>query len=91
MYAVQYALKNFVNDEENSTNDRIDAFVLYAWIGSLEATIDELVNLSVWASEFILESLRRYGPNLPNDSNFLMNYGDAVHSLQYQLEQFHSV
>jgi hypothetical protein len=91
MYAGQYALKSFASDQRNSGSDCRDAFLLYAWLGSLEATIDELVDLSPWASEFILEAMKKYDLALPNDSNFLLHYGEAVDSLQYQLQKFYSV
>jgi hypothetical protein len=87
-FAAQCALKCFAEDEENFVNDRCDAVVLFAWLGSLEATIDELVNLSPWASELILESMEKYKP-ARNDSNFLMSFGDAIDSLKYQLEQYY--
>jgi hypothetical protein len=51
----------------------------------LEANIDELASLAPWASEFILAGMKKYGPAYPDDSNFVMNYGDAVGSLEYQL------
>jgi hypothetical protein len=91
MCAGQYALKSFVNDSKNSISDCCDALMLSAWLGSLEATIDELVDLSPLASEFILEAMKKCDLGLPNDSNFLINFGDAVDSLQYQLEKFYSV
>lgn len=91
MCAGQYALEMFVQDHENSMSDCYDAFILYGWLGSLEATIDELVDLSPWASEFILGALKKYGPILTEDSNYLMSYGDAVDSLQYQLDRFCAV
>jgi hypothetical protein len=90
MYAGQCALKDLVNDPNNSVSDCCDAFVLYAWLGSLEATIDELVDLSPWAGEFILEGMEKYGPGPPTDSNFLLNFGNAVDSLKYQLKRYYS-
>lgn len=91
VYAAQCALKSFANDQNSSVGEQCDALVLYAWLGSLEATIDELVDLSPWASEILLACLKKYDPSFPNNSNFLMNVGDAVDSLQYQLERFYSV
>lgn len=85
MYAGQCALKNLVDDPENSVSERCDALVLYAWLGSLEASIDELVDLSPWASGFILQCLKKYGPDL-SDSNLILSFGDALGSLQYQLQ-----
>lgn len=90
MYAAQRALKDLVNDPSNSVSDRCDAFVLYAWLGSLEVTIDELVDLSPWASEFILEGMKKYGQSPSTDSNYLLNFGDAVESLKYQLERYYA-
>ncbi|RYE37565.1 MAG: hypothetical protein EOP48_28520 [Sphingobacteriales bacterium] len=90
MYAGQRALKGLANDPSNSASDRCDALVLYAWLGSLEATIDELVDLSPWASEFILEGMKKYGQGQSTDSNYLLNFGDAVESLKYQLERYYS-
>lgn len=46
MYAGQCALKDLANDPSNPARDRCGALVLYAWLGSLESTIDELVNIS---------------------------------------------
>eukprot|EP01035_Chromulina_nebulosa_P025006 gene25006-32583_t len=87
MYAAQLAIKCLTNDQNNSVSDRCDALILYAWLGSLELTIDELVDVSPWASEFILKAMKKYGQYLPNDSNIAMNYGDAVDSLIFQLKQ----
>jgi hypothetical protein len=92
MYAAQRAVKAFASSlEETSFRDHCDAVILCAWIGSLEASIDELVNISPWASKFILECLKNYENNLPNhDSNFILSFGDAMSSLQYQLEHLRS-
>lgn len=88
--ACQCSLKEFVNDPSNAESDRCDAMVLYAWIGSLEATVDELVSLSPWGSEFILKGMRKYGRDPTADFNYLMDFEDAVASLAYQLERYRS-
>lgn len=90
MYAGQRALKDLANDPSNLASECCDALVLYAWLGSLEATIDELVDLSPWAGEFILEGMKKYGKGSSTDSNYLLNFGDAVDSLKYQLERYYS-
>eukprot|EP00981_Chlorochromonas_danica_P011977 scaffold4358_cov177-Ochromonas_danica.AAC.31 len=90
MNACQRALKDLVNDLNNPASDRCDALVLYAWLGCLEATVDELVGLSPWASEFILEGMKKYGQGPFTDSNILLNFIDAKESLKYQLERFYS-
>lgn len=91
LYAGQCALKCLINDINNSVSDRYDALVLYAWLGSLEASIDELVSLSPWASEFILEGMKKYYYQTPStDMTYSMNIGDAVESLEFQLKCFYS-
>ena len=81
----QCSLKSVIMDDVNCLSDRWDAMVLYAWIGSLEANIDELVFHSSWAAEIIVEAMKKYGPAFPNDSNFLYHYSEALDSLQYHL------
>jgi len=86
MFAAQSAIKCFANDTTKSILERCNAMVLYDWIGSVDATIDELINYSASNCKFILKCLNDYQHNLPTNSNFVMNFGDAVSSLKYQLE-----
>lgn len=90
LYACQCSLKEFVNDFSNAESDRCDAMVLYAWLGSLEATVDELVSLSPWGSEFILKAMAKYGRGPTVDSNYIMNFEDAMSSLTYQLKRYYT-
>ena len=90
LYACQCALKESVNDLTNSASHRRDALVIYDCLGSLEATVDELIELSPWASEFLLKEMKKYGEGLSTDSNYLLNFEDAIKSLTYQLEQYYS-
>jgi hypothetical protein len=85
MYVAQLALKCFAEDANNTSGDCYNAFRVFVWIGSLEASIDELVRISPWASKFILSALWKYETKLPFESNIILNFGDAVNSLQYQL------
>ena len=84
LYAAQWALQQFQEDETNNASDRFDSFVTFAWIGELEATIDELVLISPWAGQFVLDALKKYENRVPTE--LLENYGNAVESLKYQLQ-----
>ena len=81
----QYALESFMNDAKNSMNDRRYALAIYIWLGSSEASIDELVPLAPCASQFIFECLKKYRTNCP--PNILLYFIEAVDSLAYQLAQ----
>ena len=54
---IQHCLKSFSLDKNNSLNDRISAFIIYGWIGSMDMDLIELPNLWYWDSKFISKSL----------------------------------
>jgi len=85
MFVGQSALKCFANDKKKSISERCNAMILYDWIGHIDATINELITQSPSACDFILKCLREYQNDLPKNSNFVMNFGYAVESLEYQL------
>jgi hypothetical protein len=88
LLTAQCAMGCFVGDDSNSVASRCDAMVLYAWMGSLEATINDIVYLSPSAGEFILEVMKMYRSKLSEESSsFLINFGDATQSLQYQVDR----
>jgi len=86
LYVAQWALRMYSEDETNNASDRFDSFVTFAWIGELEATIDELVQISQWAGQFALDALKKYENRVPTE--LLENYGNAVESLEYQLQHY---
>lgn len=50
-----------VNDDTNTVSDRCDAMILFSWIGSLEAIIDELASVAPRESDFTLSAMKKYG------------------------------
>ncbi len=84
LYAAQWALRMYSEDETNNACDRFDSFVLFAWIGELDATIDELVQISQWAGQFALDALKKYKNRVPDE--LWENHGNAIESLEYQLQ-----
>lgn len=83
MRAAQISLQLFITDTNNSISLRKDAETIYEWLGKAECTIDELFEISDEKSNFILNVLHKYPINT-NNSNLIMNYCDAIESLEYQ-------
>lgn len=84
IFACQYSIQLFIEDTTNPPHRIKYAKSVYEWLGLLECTIDELCEISYFKSYFILKALEKYKINT-NDSNLLLNYGDAIHSLNYQI------
>jgi hypothetical protein len=85
IYACQECIKLYIKDKSNVLRSYVRQ--IYKWLGTVECTIDELSNLSIGKTEIILRILERYKPET-TDSNLLMNYGEALSSLKYQMEQY---
>lgn len=87
MRSAQIALQIFIKDPANDLQDRKYAETIYEWLGSLEATIDELMKISIDKTFFILRALKKYSLNpILYDSNAILNYDYAIHSLKYQIQ-----
>jgi len=85
MRAAQIALQLFIKDTANELHERQYAETIYEWLGSLEATIDELMEISIDKTSFILRALEKYSLNtILYDSNTILNYIYAIDSLRYQ-------
>ena len=85
MRAAQIALQIFIKDPANELHERQYAETIYEWLGSLEATIDELMEISIDKTSFILRALEKYSLNSNlYDSNTILNYIYAINSLRYQ-------
>ena len=85
MRAAQIALQLFIKDTANELHERQYAETIYEWLGSLEATIDELMEISIDKTSFILRALEKYSLNSNlYDSNTILNYIYAIDSLRYQ-------
>ncbi len=85
MRAAQIALQIFIKDPANELHERQYAETIYEWLGSLEATIDELMEISIDKTSFILRALEKYSLNtILYDSNTILNYIYAIDSLRYQ-------
>lgn len=84
IFACQLSIKLFIEDMTNDFAQRKYAKTIYEWLGSFEGSVDELCEFSYNKSKFILKLLKKYKINT-KDSNLLLNYGDAVESLKYQI------
>ena len=89
MRAAQISLQIFIKDPANDLHDRKYAETIYEWLGSLEATIDELLEISSDKTFFILNALKKYSlsPTL-YDSNTILNYIYAIDSLRSQIQNY---
>lgn len=83
MRAAQISLQLFIDDTNNSVSLRKYAITIYEWLGKAECTIDELFEICDEKSHFVLDVLHKYPINTI-DSNLILNYGDAVKSLEFQ-------
>lgn len=84
IFACQLSIKMFIEDLTNDFTQRKYAETIYEWLGMFDDSIDELCAVSYDKSVFILKALERYEINT-RDSNLILNYGDAIGSLQYQI------
>ena len=85
LFACQVSIILFIEDMTNDATQRKYAETLYEWLGLVECSIDELCEKSYDRSLFILKTLEKYKMNT-RDSNLLLNYGDAMGSLQFQIK-----
>ena len=86
IFACQLSIKLFIEDITNEFTQRKYAETIYEWLGLFEGSIDKLCEASYDKSVFILKALEKYEINTI-DSNLLLNYGDAIGSLKYQIEE----
>jgi hypothetical protein len=85
LFACQLSLQLFIEDTTNDIIQRNYAETIYEWLGTVETTIDELCEVSYEKSLFIFEVLKNYmKTNI--DLNIIFYYGDAIGSLQYQID-----
>jgi hypothetical protein len=86
-YAARCSLQRLFTDSQHSQDQqmKLDSLMMFGWLGSLDS-IDEVFEKSSWAGFFLLNVMEKYGPSdlHLDDSNFLMNFGDALSSLQFQ-------
>ena len=75
----------FIDDITNDVIQCKYAETIYEWLGLIECSIDELCEVSYDKSLFILKILEKYEINTI-DSNLLLNYGDSIGSLKYQID-----
>ena len=94
LFACQYACKFYVEDTTNDFTSRKYAETIYEWLGLLEGDVDELATIDYDKSVFIFKVLEKYNSNYSikdsnncsiEDSNLLLNYLNALLSLQYQI------
>ena len=84
IFVCQLSIKMFIEDITNDFNQRKYAETIYEWLGLIEYSIDELCQVSYDKTVFILQALEKYKIQT-TDSNLILNYGDAVGSLKYQI------
>lgn len=88
MRAAQIALQLFIKDTANELHERQYAETIYEWLGSLEDTIDKLMEISIDKTLFILRALEKYSLNSNlYDYNIILNYIYAIDSLRYQIQR----
>ena len=86
-FQVQQILKTMINDPIIDPNLKIDAYILYGWLGSSDINIDNIYDLYPWAAKFIFNCFKSYPPNTLNmDSFTLMHYNNLFESLQNQIK-----
>lgn len=83
MRVAQISLQLFIADTNNDISLHKYAETIYKWLGELECTIDELFEICREKSNFVLDVLHKY-PIKSIDSNLIMNYGEAIESLEFQ-------
>lgn len=84
-YAIQHCLYCLVCDTKAELSQRVDAFILCAWIGTYDSNIEMIVNHSKWAANFMLNCFTKYPSMKGMSSSLLVNYDDAERTLKYLL------
>jgi hypothetical protein len=85
-FVIKKMLKLVANDPENTESEIKYANLLYAWVDIVDDVvhdIDDLYLNNPSAADFILKSMKKYGPPDDFDSNHLWNYGVLFDSLIY--------
>ena len=85
IFVCQLVCQLYIEDITNDYTSRKYAETIYEWLGLFEGSIDELAEVSYDKSVFILKALKKYTIN-SSDSNLILNYGDAIGSLKYQID-----
>ena len=86
LFACQLSIQLFIEDTTNDIIQRNYAETIYEWLGLLEASVDELCDISYDKSVFILEVLQKY-MKTKLDLNIIFYYGEAIGSLQWQIKK----
>lgn len=86
LFACQLSIQLFIEDTTNDFIQRNYAETIYEWLGSLEASVDELCDISYDKSVFILEVLQKY-MKTKLDLKIIFYYGEAIGSLQWQIKK----
>jgi hypothetical protein len=79
-YVMQYCLMNNFNNNFEKIDDRIDSYIICAWIGTFEESIDKIINHSKWASNLIKNSLNINCCLHDMNSSFIIDYDDLISS-----------
>lgn len=87
-FAIQHCLHSLICDESAELLQRIDAFILCAWVGSFDGSVKDIVTYSRWAANFILNCFSKYPSVVGMRSSLLVNYDDAEKLLKYLLLSF---
>jgi hypothetical protein len=84
-YAAQLCLKKYVEDKNNDVEKRKKASLIYGWLGIWGINIDEVFEEGPldWGL-LLLEIMEKYDIFKIDDYNIIMNYGEAIYSLQHQ-------
>jgi hypothetical protein len=85
-YAAQLCLKKYIEDINNTNELREEALLIYGWLGIWDISIDEVFEEgSLDWGLLLLEIMEKYDIcSKIDDSNIIMNYGDALYSLRHQ-------
>ena len=84
-YAIQHCLYSLICDASAELAQRIDAFILCAWVGSFDGSVTDIVQHSNWAANFILNCFSKYPSVVGMSSSLLVNYDDAENLLKHLL------
>ena len=71
-----------VNDSSNTISKRIDAYILYAWIGTIDETVEEIYDLSPWAAQFILDCFKDYPTIASMMASTSVHYDNAMMTIK---------
>ena len=61
-YGIQLVLKRCIDDDSASLADRVDAAILYVWIGSNDIPVEDLRAESCFAASFVTTCFQKYPP-----------------------------